>query len=490
MHFTKLVVLLAAFLLAAYQAHGAQQFFGHQMFEQQPMAVIRISMDDSDNNNDDMSIAEPSFDDVPSMFDVPPPSMPPAFFPPDIFSSLFRNLFDEGMDSSSDEPTIVRMTITSSDDSDDAQDEPEADNPLARFSSVFQRMASLIEDVRMRSMDGMQDQTDVSMPVHRDCPLLRACADDIDQYCSSERLSQIAGALSICLMQHRTEVSEECGAALDKRMPDDADEEEQPMEEEDQDPNEAHVTVVEVGNDDAPADMEEPEEAQEMEPEMVEPEIVEAQPEQQEAPTPDRPCAFDVEQFCSAEKANMDKSGLVAVMACLHRHKDELSTVCLDAVNPTPAFHCAEDAERLCPTIHGRHNIARCLHQNAADVSQECKDAAHRHGVENGQKMRFTTMSTSSSTDQPEHNSAEAQSQPTATSESEEEMPSHVLPLAIAGGGFVLIVSLVAVVVSYRRRRARAEELPITITLSNPTQSAVDLSAVPVHYSPRAQDRL
>lgn len=64
-------------------------------------------------------------------------------------------------------------------------------------------------------------------------------------------------------------------------------------------------------------------------------------------------CAADRAKFCPRARS------LVAVLACLEAHHDDLSPACKQAAEHCPAFKCAEDASKFCPDASNRHEYVQ-----------------------------------------------------------------------------------------------------------------------------------
>lgn len=88
------------------------------------------------------------------------------------------------------------------------------------------------------------------------------------------------------------------------------------------------------------------------------------------------PCRADTVKFCS-EEANT--GSYLKALACLKKHRMDLSPSCEAKMKDCPAFQCSSDTVTLCPSAKTVSEVAQCLKQHAKQLSPPCLYAIKEH---------------------------------------------------------------------------------------------------------------
>lgn len=334
---------------------------------------------------------------------------------------------------------IVQVFDSDSDMFDQSANEFFEEGPRM-FSRVFERMHSLLNSFSQRGMNQLGMMESSVKPMKRGgCTLLQACGSDIDAVCGYAKRSNLAQAIPRCLQQHREQVSEECGAYIDRFFGDDSSES---TENSDESESTESTPTAEVPSEPVPS-----EESSETSSSV--------------SPRPSSsPCRAAAALLCS----EVDPKDRVGVMACLSAHQNELPSDCLEKIKDTAAFNCAQDAKKFCPEVVGRRAIGRCLKPHFNELSDSCKTVlkalapspAPAPSTEN-KKIELDSVRTQYRT-----------STPVAVSLKNNDSTAIYIGLGV--GGFVTLVVVAIVVIRRRRRQVRRVA---TVQLVNPSRGAV-----------------
>jgi len=88
--------------------------------------------------------------------------------------------------------------------------------------------------------------------------------------------------------------------------------------------------------------------------------------------------AFAVDQSCAPELAKYCKGvkqGGGKIIACLKKHKEDLSDLCRARVNTVSQYMaCVDDATMFCPDMQPNiPDLIACLRMHATDLSMGCR---------------------------------------------------------------------------------------------------------------------
>jgi hypothetical protein len=333
-------------------------------------------------------------------------------------------------------PVIIRIRVFSDEEENQPRKQQEEPNLDAIFSTVFNRMRSLIDDMgaRAQQLNTVSDFADKHMS-RRECPMMRACGDDVHKFCADEHASHIKHAVGKCLFKNKESLSSQCLKMMESRF---AAHEQQEKEQQQEKQQEQQPAAADSQTETS----------------------AEAVPQKQQDKAS---CAEDVVRLCSKADRHSHERGLIGVMACLSRQEDKVSKQCLEAVTETPAYSCASDALQFCPRAHGRHSIVRCLAEHSSSLSKQCLVALKKAGTPAKSGKRVTADNYRFADEQ-----FAADSEASAHSADKSFYHSRVLPIAIGAAAFVMIASLVAIIVYRRRRRTQRHTIkPIAIRLSD-----------------------
>lgn len=244
-----------------------------------------------------------------------------------LLPTLFSRLFGEEQEQEA-APVHIKVFRVDLGDGADALGGERASSP---FGALFSRMHRMVNALNAQLFSNVAAKSAASS--HSRCPLVRACSADVDRLCEEAKAAEAADAVPQCLRAHEAELSDRCAVVL-----------------------RAHLAKHREGHDAEAVAAADGAEA----------------PKQEAAAA--APCASELQELCGgAPAASRD----LAALSCLANHKASLSPACLEDVGRRPLFHCALDAQRLCPGPKGRHGTLLCLlkvHERGA-LTPECSDA-------------------------------------------------------------------------------------------------------------------
>jgi len=85
---------------------------------------------------------------------------------------------------------------------------------------------------------------------------------------------------------------------------------------------------------------------------------------------PAQACKADMDKFCSGTEPGEGR-----VLACLHEHKDALSTGCQEQLKHLQ--HCAGQVKAACGSVRGRE-LRACLKDKADQIDPSCRPGRPR----------------------------------------------------------------------------------------------------------------
>lgn len=385
---------------------------------------------------------------------------------PSFPSFLSRFFGDNNEDSDEEAPQLATVFNIDTGAADEQPQQPQPE-PFP-FGRLFMRVSSMVNALTSQMLHSDMKASHR----HARCPLVRACGDDVDEFCADARTSDTPGAVQMCLKAHEEQLSERCATVLREHLEKKKKQDKQQEQQQEQQPQQETEQKPEQQDEDAP--------------------------KAEDHSHPRLPCMEDVQKHCPGKQ--VQGGGFRGVVECLHSFRDELTPECRASMEKRPMFQCAADTKALCAGAKGRHAVLLCLLKAGGRelLSEECAKALgpalERKAVE-GASARAAVVSSSKQPSgfHPRLLRTNEQASGKAATDAVATPASHTGPRvpveAWLGLGAFVAVAMIALVVRQCRRTRRAAAAKAeaeVLQLVSPTKGVVD-AAAPTFVPPPAE---